>query len=269
MKPRSIGSLAIMLALLTNQARAGADSAYGRLLARHVRPGTVSGIQLNLVDYQELARDPDYAQALREHADANPAALSSDQERLAFWINAYNLLAIKAVIDRYPVASIKDAGSLLFPIWKRKVGTIAGKERSLDEIEHGILRKDFSEPRIHVAIVCASLSCPDLRAEPYAAGSLEEQLDEQARKLLANRTKGMAPAGDGARARASAIFKWFAEDFQAQGGVARFLVAHADAEAALGIKGLTDDDLTYFEYDWSLNDAARARKDEPLPRATE
>ena len=122
--------------------------------------------------------------------------LAGERERFAFWANAYNLLAIKAVLDQYPTRSIRDGGSLLQPIWKKKVGTVAGREYALDDIEHGILRREFKEPRVHFAIVCASLSCPDLRPEPFGAERLDAQLDEQTRAFLANPTKGLAPGAE-------------------------------------------------------------------------
>src|SRR5262249_41550332 len=149
-------------------------------------------------------------------------------------------------------------GSLLRPIWKRKIGAVGGTEYSLDEIEHGILRKAFKEPRVHLAIVCASLSCPDLRAEPYVAAGLEAQLDEQAAPFLPNPTKGLAPGQDGRTARVSVIFRWFAADFAAGGGVAAFVRAKAPPEVRERIRLLTDAGLGYLDYDWSLNDTARA-----------
>ena len=194
-------------------AYAGEDDAYARLLKAHVRPGVVSGIKLALVDYRAVKADPAYAQALNALAESRPDALTSDAERIAFWVNAYNLAAIKAVLDQYPTKSIKDGGSLLSPIWKKKVATVGGTPYSLDDIEHGILRKAFKEPRVHFAIVCASLSCPDLRAEPYDAARLDAQLDQQAAAFLSNATKGLKPGADGKSARASSIFKWFAGDF--------------------------------------------------------
>jgi len=235
-----------------------AGDAYAVLLSAHVRPSTVSGIRLALVDYRAVQADPRYAEALGALARAEPAALARESERLAFWINAYNLLAIKAVLDQYPTASIRDGGSLLRPIWKRKIGVVGGADYSLDEIEHGILRKTFTEPRVHFAIVCASLSCPDLRSAPYAAANLEAQLDEQAARFLANPTKGLELGADGRTARVSAIFRWFAADFAAGGGVAAFIRAKAPPEVAGRLRLLTDSGLSYLDYDWSLNDTARA-----------
>ena len=233
-------------------------SAYARLLEAHVKPGSIGGIRLNMVDYRGIQSDPNYAKALQAFAAA-PEQFRTTNERLAFWINAYNLLAIKAVIDQYPTKSIKDGGSLLQSIWKKEVGTVAGKAYALDDIEHGILRKDFKEPRIHFAIVCASLSCPDLRAEPYTADRLDTQLDEAARTFLANPAKGLVPGPDGKTAKVSSIFKWFGDDFGVVGGVSTFIRTKADPSAAARIAGLTDAGLSYLEYDWSLNDSARSK----------
>jgi len=252
-------ALGCAAALSAGSAGAADDGAYGRVLARHVRRGTVDGITGNLVDYGALAADPDYARAVADLATARPETLAGEDERFAFWTNAYNLLAIKTIVDRYPIDGIKDAGSFLSPIWKRKVGTVAGQERSLDEIEHGILRKEFREPRVHFALVCASLSCPDLRAEPYVAERLDAQLAEQVRAFLGNPGKGLAIPDDGDGVRVSSIFDWFARDFAPAGGVAAFVRAEAPPEVASRLGGLTDDDLSYLPYDWNLNDAARAR----------
>jgi uncharacterized membrane protein YdjX (TVP38/TMEM64 family) len=249
----------VVVALLAGAlpAVAADNDAYGRLLRAHVRPGEIGGIRLNLVDYRAVKADPAYAEALAALAGTRREALGSDAEREAFWINAYNLLAIKAVLDQYPTASIKDGGSLLSPIWKKRIGAVGGTPYSLDAIEHGILRKAFREPRMHFAIVCASLSCPDLRPEPFLATRLGTQLDEQVAAFLGNPSKGLAPAADGRTARVSSIFKWFAGDFESSGGVAAFIRAKAPSDVAARIRALTDAGLSYLDYDWSLNDTAR------------
>jgi hypothetical protein len=239
-------------------ADAEGDDPYARLLRAHVRPGVVNGIKLALVDYRAVKADPAYAQSLNALAESRPDALTSDAERIAFWVNAYNLAGIKAVLDQYPTKSIKDGGSLLSPIWKKKVATVGGTPYALDDIEHGILRKAFREPRVHFAIVCASLSCPDLRAEPFDAARLDAQLDQQAAAFLSNATKGLQPGADGKTARASSIFKWFAGDFAASGGVAAFIRAKSSPEVAARLGALTDGELSYLDYDWSLNDTARS-----------
>jgi Protein of unknown function, DUF547 len=231
--------------------------AYSRLLQVHVRPGTINSIRLNTVDYAAVRADPLYAAALRDFAAARLEHLGSERDRIALWVNAYNLLVIKAVLDQYPTRSIRDGGTLLQPIWKKKVGTVGGKEFALDEIEHGILRADFREPRVHFAIVCASLSCPDLRREPFVAEQLDAQLADQTRVFLANPTKGVVPGPGSRTARVSSIFKWFRDDFT--GGVAEFIRANAGRDLAPSVAELADRGLSYLEYDWSLNDTARAR----------
>ena len=251
---------AVIAALLGTAlpADAAGDDAYARLLRAHVRPGVVGGIKLALVDYRAVKADPAYVQALSALAESRPDALASDAERIAFWVNAYNLAAIKAVLDQYPTKSIRDGGDLLSSIWKKKVVTVGGAPYSLDDIEHGILRKVFREPRVHFVIVCASLSCPDLRAEPYDPGRLDAQLDEGAAAFLSNATKGLQLGADGKTVRVSVIFKWFAGDFAASGGVAAFIRAKSSPDVAARLGALTDARLSYLDYDWSLNDTARS-----------
>ncbi|MFQ5990655.1 MAG: DUF547 domain-containing protein, partial [Candidatus Methylomirabilales bacterium] len=157
------------LSLMATPVNAIDYTSYAQLLQRHVRPGRINGIRLNVVDYRGIKADPNYAKAPQDFSAAKPQIFQTRAERFAFRVNAYNSLAIKAVIDQYPTKSIRDGGSLFRSIWKKKVGAVAGKEYALDDIEHGILRKEFQQPRVHFAIVCASLSCPDLRTEPYVA----------------------------------------------------------------------------------------------------
>lgn len=109
-----------------------------------------------------------------------------------------------------------------------------------------------------MAIVCASLSCPDLRTEPYVADRLEAQLADAGRRFLANPTKGLQPGADGRTARVSAIFKWFADDFGGADGVARFIRGAAGPNIGARLTGLDGRGVSYLDYDWSLNDAGRA-----------
>ena len=154
------------------------------------------------------------------------------------------------VLDHYPVKSIKDAGGFFTSVWKKKVGIVGGKTRTLDEIEHRILRK-MSEPRIHAAIVCASVSCPDLRREAYSAEYLEQQLDDQLRRFLANKNKGLSIDSRQKKVQLSSIFKWFKEDFDSKGGVVKFLIPYVpqDGQAVLrhGPR------ISYLDYNWNLN----------------
>ena len=177
--------------------RAGAHSAWAfdfsgwdGLLNKHVGPTTIADVRLAGVDYPALKKDPAYAKLIADLKSFSPATLKTGKEKMAFWINAYNIMAVKMVVDHYPVDSIKDAGSFFQSVWKKEVGVIDGKEVTLNDIEHEILRK-MGDPRIHVAIVCASVSCPDLRREVYTADRLDAQLDDQFKKFLENPRKGL------------------------------------------------------------------------------
>ncbi|MBF0623877.1 MAG: DUF547 domain-containing protein [Magnetococcales bacterium] len=185
-------------------------SGYAGLLQRHLTRNTVQGIELAWVDYAGLGGDPGFKALGQRLADFPVAQLADRREQLAFHINGYNVLAMGLVVDNHPLRSLKDLGNWLRPVWKRPAGRLGGREVTLHEVEHDILRR-LGEPRIHAAIVCASLSCPDLRAEPFTAARLEEQLEDQMRRFLANPAKGLRM--ENGQVRVSRIFDWFAEDF--------------------------------------------------------
>jgi hypothetical protein len=218
-------------------------SAYARVLAKHAAPGARNDVPATLVDYAALRQDPDFDRALDAIAKFPARRLTTTAERLAFNINAYNLLALATVVTHWPVEGIRDIGSWIRPVWKRPAGLIGGRTVSLDELEHDILRR-LGEPRIHFAIVCASLSCPDLRLEPYTAARLDAQLDDQVRGFLANEAKGLR--FEGRQARVSKIFDWFAEDFAGAGGVAAFVRRYRSLPADVAVAADLD-------YDWSVN----------------
>ena len=225
--------------------------AYARLLARHVREGTIDGVSVRVVDYAALPGDPQYRLALAELAEARPEAMSRE-ERMAFWMNAYNLLAIRVVVDRYPVGSILEAGSDHENVWEMEAGTAAGRTVSLGWIED-MLRRDFADPRVHFALVAAAVSCPDLR--PYDPDGLDAQLDEAARDFLANEQRGARVARD--RVEVSRLLHAFHAEFEARGGVVAFLRSHAPPGVAGRLEGAGLHDLGKLPYDWSLNDLAR------------
>jgi len=197
-------------------------SGWDGLLKKYVKPTTLDGVRLNAIPYKKVKSDPEFRKVVRALESFAPASLKTREEKLAFWINVYNVMAAKMVLDHYPLESIKDAGGLFEPVWKKVVGKVGGKDVTLHQIEHEILRK-MGEPRIHVAIVCASVSCPDIRPEAYTADMLDAQLTDQMQKFLQNRGKGMKVEGGG-NVHLSSIFKWFAEDFEPKGGVLKFLI---------------------------------------------
>jgi len=206
------------------------------------------------VDYPGLLAEPRWKKLVARLAAVDPAEIETREERLAFWINAYNILAIEVVLGAYPVESIRDIGSFFSPVWKKEAGHIGGKPRSLHEIEHEILRP-MGEPRIHAAIVCASISCPDLRREPFEAKRLDAQLDEQLRRWLANPQKGSRLDKTSETLTVSSIFRWFDEDFGARGGVLEFIEPYLPAASRSWLAGREGQvRLDWFDYDWNLND---------------
>lgn len=190
------------------------EAAWQKVLSRHLEPGEKNGVPLTLVDYAALARGDRNLKETRELlARLDPEKLSPAEAK-ATWINAYNVLAVAMVVDNYPLESIRDAGGLLFGrVWTQPAGQVGGVTYTLDEIEHDIIRPQ-GDPRIHSAIVCASVSCPDLAVEPFTASKLDDQLDQGLRNFLANPAKGLRV--EGSTVKVSSIFDWFADDLGSQ-----------------------------------------------------
>ncbi|MEM1057344.1 MAG: DUF547 domain-containing protein [Bacteroidota bacterium] len=210
------------------------------------------------VDYAGLAADPTGLDAyVGRLAATDPSALSDD-DRLAFLLNAYNAYALRLVADHYPIESILDVtpGPFVPSVnspFSVSFAQIGGEEVSLDDIEHGTIRENFDEPRIHVALVCAAIACPPLRREAYEGAQLDAQLDDQAQIFLANAEKNLVNVSAGT-ARFSKIFDWFKGDFGgSDADIQRFAAPYFEGEAREALEGATLD-VSYFDYDWSLND---------------
>lgn len=214
-----------------------------RNVLQHIKPGLKNGVKLTQVDYAALKGDGSQEKTYRNLSAFDINHLIGKDERLAFYINAYNILALKMVTDNWPTDSIKDVGSLFSPVWNKSAGRLGGNTVTLGDVEHQILRK-MSEPRIHLAIVCASVSCPDLRPEPYTAARLNEQLDDQSRQFLHNLGKGLRI--EGSVIQVSKIFDWFEDDFEVYGGVESFIRRYRPELPKLNIK-------SNISYDWSVN----------------
>lgn len=217
---------------------------YDEFLKTHVTTGEIRGTTLSLVNYSAIKKDPRWSEILKQLAEVNLADLQTKQDKLAFYINAYNIFAIKMVVDHWPLESIRDVGSWIFPVWKKDVGILAGRQVTLHKIEHEILRK-LDEPRIHFAIVCASVSCPDLLSEPYLAGKLDEQLEQQVVSFLNNEGKGLRV--EGREIQVSKIFDWFDEDFESTGGIEQFVRQYKPG-LPTGLQVEAD-----IDYDWGVN----------------
>jgi hypothetical protein len=247
-----VATIGFVLFFNASLAQAVDFSGWDALLKKYVKTTTIDGVTLNSVAYKSLKGNPEFEKVISGLKTASLDDLKTKEEKLSFWINVYNVLAVKVVVDNYPVKSIKDVGSLFKSVWKRKAGVVAGKERTLNEVEHEILRK-MGEPRIHVAIVCASVSCPDLRKEAFTAERLDDQLDDQVKKFLENTGKGMKIDEKKKRVYVSSIFKWFDEDFEPQGGVTKFISRYASPSRKKSFEKYGGK-LKYLDYNWDLNE---------------
>lgn len=225
---------------------AGVDhSSYDRLLKQYVNGK-------GLVNYKALKAKPQQLDQYLQMLSQNPPASNwSKPEQMAYWINAYNAYTIRLILDHYPLQSIKDIGSKIqIPFvttpWAAKFFTIGGQKMSLDEIEHGILRKKFNDPRIHFALVCASISCPRLRNEAYTATQLDRQLDDQGRDFLNNLSKNNVSKAD---AKLSKYFDWYKSDWSDNGqSVSSWVNKYSTT------KMTADTKVTYLDYNWQLNE---------------
>ena len=235
-------------------------SGWDRLLKTYVKPDR-SG--LNRVDYRAFkAKDHRTLKAYIKKLEATNVAGLGKAEQFAFWVNLYNAKTVDVILDHYPVTSIRNitikAG--LFGIlkssvgaggpWKAKIMKVAGKDLSLDDIEHGILRPIFRDPRIHYAVNCASIGCPNLRTTAFTGKNLEASLEAGAREYI-NSPRGISTA-DG-KIQASSIYKWFQDDF---GGNQQGVLEHVRkyAEGKIKAKLARARGIDGFAYDWGLND---------------
>ena len=176
-------------------------------------------------------------------------------EQLAYWVNLYNALTVKVLLDSYPVASIRDIGISpgWFTVgpWRKKLIRVEGQELSLDDIEHRILRPIWRDPRIHYVVSCASTGCPNLGRDAYTGATIEATLTDAARQYV---NGGRGVMFDGGELYVSSIYKWFREDF---GGSDPSVIAHlrSYAEPALAARLSRARDIAGHFYDWSLNNA--------------
>jgi hypothetical protein len=238
--------LLLCLVFISQYSSASFDwSDYSTLLEQNIIKEERSGILTNLVDYDSISKDPKFSSLLERLAAFDPSDLKG-KEKMAFYINTYNLFAIKLITDHEPKHSIRDIGSWFSPVWQKPAAVLNTKTISLDTIEHKILRK-MSEPRIHFAIVCASLSCPDLRTEAYSGDNLNNQLDEQTRGFLSNTGKGIDIKGE--KIYISKIFDWFDKDFAADKEPASILKYIAQYNMEVG----RFNDYSTLDYNWELN----------------
>jgi len=230
-----------------------------------------------MVDYRSLKQN-------REQLDAFADALDklnredygrfTNEQKIAFWINAYNALTLKTIVDHYPIkasffasfAYPKNSIRQISGVWDEITHPVLGERMTLDQIEHQVLRKKFNEPRIHMALVCAAMGCPPLRNEPYTGDKLDAQLADQTRTFLSNPAKFRIDRENG-KVYLSSIFKWFGEDFIPDYAPEMGFSGHDDKERAVlnfiaSNRPAQDSDflrtgtyeIEYLDYDWSLNE---------------
>jgi len=215
--------------------------------------------EMGEVDYQALKGNA----ALQAYVDALKATsprsrkFASREAELAYWINAYNALVTWGVARAYPTKSVRDLGAL-YGFFRRKEYTLGGQTMSLQQLENQIIRQGYHEPRIHFAIVCASLSCPKLSRRAYTAANLEEQLEFQTRQYFAE-TRNLHADAARNTVTLAAILDWYKEDFgNARPALLQYALRYAPANHAA--HRLKNPRLNFRDYDWSINDpGSRAR----------
>lgn len=240
--------------------------AWDALLGRHVvvaAGGNSSALRYSALQTHRAALQS-YLDTLSGVSTATYGGWSSSQQ-LAFLINAYNAFTVELVLTRYPdLESIKDLGSFMQSPWKIRFIQLLGQERSLDEIEHEMIRAPgvFDDPRIHVAVVCASIGCPMLRKAAFVGLQLDAQLDDAMRRFLADRARNRFDAGTNTLS-VSKIFDWYRKDFEhGHKGYDSLQTLFARHAETLGATPQAQADirsgryrLAYLDYDWALNDA--------------
>ncbi len=243
---------------------------YAQVLHKHVD-------EKGLVDYRALKENrldlDDFLIAV-EKLDVAIYQKWKDEKKISFWIDVYNALTLEVTLNHYPIKS-SFLKSLKYPknsirqiagVWDKIAFPVMGEEMTLDHIEHKILRQEFHEPRIHMALVCAALSCPPLRQEPYEGEMLTEQLDDQTRRFVSS-LKGFIIDRENNRVYLSSIFKWYGEDFigvyepdsgytglnRKERAVLSFISQYLPDEDQKYIK-YGSYKVEYLDYDWTLNE---------------
>jgi len=224
-------------------------SAWGSFLSRYVRPGA-SGV--NLVDYGGVSAGD--KKALKSYIAALEAAQPTGMSRdaaMAYWFNLYNAKTVDLILDNYPVESIRKIGGFFSSgPWDDKGVTVEGRSLSLNDIEHGIMRPIWDDPRIHYGVNCASIGCPNLPTQPFTSGNLDGMLDQSARDYI-NHPRGSRV--EGGRLTVSKIYDWYKVDFgNNDAGVIAHLRQYASGQLAADLGGVSS--ISGTEYDWSLND---------------
>lgn len=232
----------IIFCLMTTIVNAFDHSKFDAILKTYVNDG--------FVEYSKLKENKEDLSKFRSYlGDLNSAKVENfdRNEKLAFWINAYNAYTIDLIINNLPIASIKNIGNFFNGPWDQNICKAGRETYTLNHIEHKILRVDFQEPRIHFAIVCASISCPKLLSTAFTKQNIEELLDIGAKNFINDSTKNMFDAKENIL-MASKIFSWFGEDFDSMGGTIGVWNKYTKTQQIP-----KNSDIDFIDYDWSLN----------------
>ncbi len=211
--------------------------------------------QQTYFDYQAASQDPELGLGayLVSLTQIDPLGLNR-QEQKAYWINLYNAATVDLIIQRYPVKSITKLGKGLFSFgpWNQKILTINNTPVSLNDIEHGILRPIYNDPRIHYAVNCASLSCPNLMAQAFTAQNTESLMDQAAKDYI-NHPRGVTIKDNGTLVLSS-IYQWYATDFgDNSSALLEHLINYANRARKAQLQALADDPNIRYDYNWKLN----------------
>lgn len=233
--------------------------------------------EIGEVDYRALKANrkdlDDYVQSLGEASPANkPDLFPSRAHELAYWMNAYNAFVMRGVVDGYPTQSVRDLG-LLYGFFRRDDHVAGGMKMSLFHLENDIIRKKYSEPRIHFGIVCASVSCPLLSRDAFTAENLETQLERLARKFI-NERRNLSIDQAANAVTLSKIFDWYTKDFEVPAAPGRpggtlvdYVRRYSNEASRRALDGLRQPRVKFYDYDWSLNEpGSHARARSPLDR---
>lgn len=232
------------LALLTVIALFRPALAVDQNLLDAVLGAHVSG---GLVDYAGLASDARLGQYVAQLAPTDPTQLGGPKAELAFYVNAYNALVLKGIVDHWPVASVVK----LSGFFDKASYQVAGQTLTLDQLENDKARR-YGDPRVHAALVCGALSCPLLRSEAYRADKLDAQLDDQCRQWVNDPTRNRLDRGAN-KLLVSKIFDWYRDDFERAGGPAGFIRKYLTDEEAQRWVGAGGYAVGYLDFNWAVN----------------
>jgi len=234
----------LLIVVNTFAGNAPSHMQWDKLVKKHVN-------NVGMVNYKDFQKDrAELDVYLKILSDNAPQTDWSENEQKAYWINAYNAFTVSLILQHYPVKSIKDIGAAIqIPFvntpWDIKFINIGGKKYDLNNIEHGILRKKFNDPRIHFALVCASISCPRLRNEAYTAAKLDMQLEDAGKGFLNDRSKNNINTD---KVQLSKYFSWYKGDFTKNGSLADFINKYSQTKINANTR------INYLDYNWNLNE---------------